>query len=394
MAFGEESVKQHPFQGFDQTKFKFTPRGEEKTSNDTTVAEPETPEIPKPEPEVPETPEEPETGDEGKVADAPEAPENPETPVVDETPTGTYTEEDFNSDLNTRLQEISGGRITTQDHISNILKENDTLKEQLKNKELEFPSERAKKLYEFAVKNDGNELAAAGQYLRVQSLDLATLSPKEKQFEAFVLKRADLTREEAKEIFDARYSREFADVENDIEKKDEHKVRTMEAEKTILAMQEEFKKAPERTVRAPEQISAEDLENVTIGVDQSLSDFGGIVMQFGESPEDQVKVPMQAADVAAFREAMINPNKFLERIMENSVVDGKFSKEAYRDNMFRLWNLDRIVTEIGASRFTAGQVAIVKDRKNSVAPKGTTGTTAPSKETYAQAFGKAVKSAG
>jgi len=310
----------------------------------------------------------------------------------DQTP-GDYTQEDFEADFSTRLQETSGGRLTTPDQITAILQENDSLKEQLKNKQLEFPSERAKKVYDFAVKNDGNELAAAGQYLRVQGLDLAKLSPKDKQFELFALNNPEMPRESAKEVFEAMYSKEFTDVETDVVAKYQHDKRTSEAEKKILALQEEYSKAPERTANGPQQPSPEEIQKITTGIDRSLSDFGGIVMQFGDSLEEQVRVPMTAEDASAFRETLINPNKLLERIMDSSMVDGKFSNEAYRDTMFRLLNFDRIVTEARSNGFTTGQIKIVQDNKNTVAPKGQSGTAAPPKKSYNDTMKEAVQAA-
>lgn len=391
--------KLHPFQNFDASKLTLTPRGDGQPARDTNpgtttateeldpdlLEDPNNP-VDKPGTEPKETPaEEPNPDEETPPVDPEQTPEPEAEGPVD------YSEDDFKADVSTFLGETTNGRLTSPEQITAILTENDSLKEQLKNKQLEFPSERAKKLYEFAVKNDGNELASAGQYLRVQSLDLAKLSPKEKQFEGFVLGRPDLTREEAKEIFELRYAREFADIENDVEKKDQHKVQTMEAERKILAMQEEFTKVPERTASAPEQISAQEIEKITTGIDQSLSDFGGVVMQFGNNPEEQVKIPQSAEEVSAFRETLINPNKFLERIMDSSMVNGKFSNEAYRDQMFRLMNIDRIITEARSNGVTVGQLAIVKDRKNAVLPKGTSGTGAPPKKSYAQTLAEAVK---
>ena len=399
---GESNEKQHPFQNFDSSKLKITPRSGAQPARDnpTTTEELEPPETPDPDQPVDKPDAQPKAGTEKAPPDenqpeikTPEdAPKTGDEPAAKEgDKPSEYTEQDFHADVSTFLGETTQGRITSSDQITAILTENATLKEQLKNKELEFPSERAKKVYEFAVKNDGNELAAAGQYLRVQGLDLAKLSPKDKQFELFALNNPELSPESAKEVFEALYAKEFTDTENDVVQKYEHDKRTREAEKKILAMQDEFTKAPERTASAPEQVSAEDMEKITTGIDQSLSDFGGLVMQFGENPEDQVKVPMVAEEVSAFREALIDPNKFLKRILDSSMVNGQFSNEAYRDTMFRLWNIDRVVEEIGTNRFTAGQVAIVKDRKNAVEPKGTTGNAAPPKDSYAQTMAKAVK---
>lgn len=393
--------KQHPFQNFDRSKLVITPRSGGQPAQDTPGTE-----VAELDPDPIEDVNEPATTQAQTttttIDDDKDLETDPEKVVTDEPaatvtdqptdqPTGEYTQEDFDADFATRLQETSGGRITSQDQITAILSENDSLREQLKNKEPEFPSERAKKVYDFAVKNDGNELAAAGQYLRVQGLDLAKLSPKDKQFELFALNNPEMTRESAKEVFEAMYSKEFADVDTDVVAKYQHDKRTSEAEKKILALQQEYSKAPERTASGPAQPSPEEIQRITTEIDRSLSDFGGLVMQFGDNPEDQVNVPLSGEDASAFREALIDPNKFLERIMDSSVIDGKFSNEAYRDNMFRLWNFDRIVTEARTNGFTTGQIKIVKDNKNTVVPKGQSGTAAPLKKTLQQTMKEAVQ---
>lgn len=324
-----------------------------------------------------------EAGDEGATADE----------TVDQT--FDYGQEEFIEDVGTYLEEVTGGRLKSPSEITNLIQENENLKAQLKQKpQLEFPSEAHKKIYEFATRPEvtGNELGAARQYLHLQSLDLKVLSPKEKQFEAFVLERPDLSREKANQIFDATYTKKFSEMENDLVLTDEHDVKTREAEAKILKYQKEFQDGTKNAQSAAQpEINVQELEQ---NVNAALADFDGLEMQFGDSPDEVVQLPMSAEEVSEFKEILMNPVKLLDYVVQNSMIDGKFDMGTYQWNMYKLKNVDRAIEQAYMAGQQNGQLKLVAERKNTTVARGTTtgGATGAPKKSFVQTFGDAVKS--
>ncbi len=302
-----------------------------------------------------------------------------------------YGLEDFQNDVTEFLSESTGGKITKPEQILAVLRDNEALKVQLQNKELPFPNETAKKIYEHALKASGLELTAASQYLRVQQLDLKTLGAKEKQFEAFVLSRPDLTRERASQIFEKVYEQDFgAMTDEDIVLKDKHDQKTREAENAIQKYQKEWTDA--KTVQAGAQPQI-DTKAIEASVDQALSDFGGTEVRFGDKDEERVVVPMNESEAQAFREMAVDPTRLIERLLiEPSMVNGKFDYPTYLFHLHKLANVDRIAEQARDNGIQIGQLKVIQDRKNTALPKtGGTGQAAPAKKTFAQTMAEAVK---
>lgn len=304
-----------------------------------------------------------------------------------------YTQDDFATDVSDFLSEVTGGAVKDAQGINSILQENARLKSALEKKELDFPSDRAKLIYDFALKAEGLELSAASQYIRLQQLDLKTLSPKEKQFEAFVLSRPDLTRERANQIFEAKYEGEFGQMtQEDIVLQDAHDQKTREAEGQILKHQKEFQDATKSV--QPGAQDADQVRAIEAGVTQVLSDFGGIVARFGESDEDVVQVPLKDEDVSSFTETLKNPQSIVSDIIAQcQTADGKFDWNKYANIVFRIKHHDQIVQQTRDNGIAIGQLRLVKERKNTTVPKATNGKPLPAKPTFAQAMATAVKAA-
>lgn len=314
--------------------------------------------------------------------------------IVDQT--FDYGESEFSEDVDTRIQEVTGGRVKSANDITNLLQENENLRAQVAKKpELTFPSDAHKKIYEFATRPEvtGNELGAARQYLHLQSIDLKVLSPKEKQFEAFVLDRPDLSREKANQIFDATYTKEYSEMENDLVLTDKHDVATRGAETKILKYQKEFQDGAKSAQPEPQpEINLQELEQ---NVNTAMVDFDGLEMQFGNSPEEIVQLPMSAEEVSDFKDLLMNPVKLLDQVVQSSTVDGKFDLPTFQWNMYKLKNVDRAVTEAYQAGVNYGKLNFIAEKKNTVLPKGTTqgGATGAPKQTFAQTFAGAVKAA-
>lgn len=303
-----------------------------------------------------------------------------------------YSLEDFQTDVTDFLKESTGGKIDSPARILEVLNENEALKVQLQNKELIFPSERAKKVYDFAIKIDGSELNAASQYLRVQQLDLKTMSAKDKQLEAFVLSRPDKTREGAVAIFEKKYEQDFGTMtDEDILLKDTHDVKTREAEKEILKHQTEWEKS--QSAQPAGQQPTVDVKAITASVEQAVSDFGGLEMRFGEGDEDVARLPLNESEAQSFKEVLVDPTRLLNRITEQCVVNGKFDWNMYANTMYKLMYADQAIAEARDNGIQVGQLKLVRERKNTVIPKTENKQQAPpAKKTFAQTMADAVKS--
>jgi len=303
----------------------------------------------------------------------------------------SYGEEEFKQDVNTYLSESTNGRISTPEQVTSLLQENESLKVQLKNKQLEFPSEQARKIYEFATKPEfnGNELGAARQYLHLQSLDLTKLSPKEKQFEAFVLARPDLSRETASKIFEARHTGKYSEMEENLVLQDEFNVETRNAEQKILDYQKDFEKAGKSAQPTPqEEVNIQELEQ---NVNAALSDFDGIAMQFGEGPDETVQLPMNTEEVSVFKDVLVNPIKLLDQVVQSCTINGKLDMDAYQRTMYKIVNVDRAIDEAYRAGLNLGQLKLIQERKNTVVPKNGNGAPAAPKKNFAQTMADAVK---
>lgn len=399
------------FRNFDITKLKMGGDPSPAPGGDTAVAEEDpdpTPagDDPDPDPNADPTPE-PKPGDNPDPKTDPEPKTDPvkdpepkpgDDPNADPESPSDYTEEDFMNDASLLIHERTNGALKSIDDVQGILKRNQELEAALKVKEPEFKNPQAKVLYEHVIKAIGENplsdkvaMSTAANYMRIASLDLATMTPKDKQLEAYVLTRPDISRSQAEKIFEKRYEQKFTDLEGDEIQADEHGIATREAEQKIANFQKEFNGA--KKSEQPKEQPAENQEALQKEIDTVMQDFLGLSMQFGEG-EEVVDLKLNDEEVSEFKSILSNPWSFMEKIFNQCVVNGKFDHGLYRDTMFRLYKGEVAIEEAHRAGFTAGQIKIVKDNKGSAdTAKTTAATSTPKKDkpTFGQTMAAAIR---
>lgn len=236
-----------------------------------------------------------------------------------------------------------GVTLSSFDEIKNAYTERDTLKQkvdELAKKPLEFPNEKAKALYEFAVKHPGNELSAAKNYLNLVEIDLSKSDAKTKLFEAFALENPKLPRERAKTIFDAQYEQDYGDgnFEGNPLLQFKHEKQVEAAETAIVQAVKAYNeaKAPEPNA-GPSKEDIEAEQRILKGIEQSVKDFKEVSLTLSEYqtkigqtiPQGNLKVALAPEEVAKVREYMENPDKILHEVLL------KFNGEALDYNAYR-----------------------------------------------------------
>lgn len=303
-----------------------------------------------------------------------------------------YSDEDFAADVNTFLEETTKGRLKKPADITSLITENETLRSQLANKEPEFPSEDARKLYETLRKTEGMELQSASRYMHVASLgDLSKLTPKEMQFQAYLVDHPELSFDKAYEKFSGIYNQKYSDLENDFVQQDNHDNATRGAREKLTGIQKQVEDA--RKDIQSQRLTPAQAKEIEKGIQSAFDKFGGISIHIDDSKNGTVQVPLEQGEMDGFLEVLNKPQLLLDEIRERSLDgSGKFDYNRYVTEMYRVFAADRIQAEMQDHLINHGRVKQIQDIKNSKKKDRTTEqqTTKP-KLTYAQAFAGAVK---
>ena len=115
--------------------------------------------------------------------------------------------------------------IKTPDDITSLLDTVESLKSQLASKPTTpvFENDAQAKLFEFAKQYDGTNGSIIAEFEHLQSLDVTSLSPKEKLLEAYVQENKDMDRVKAKKLFEHEFKAKYgtdgldSDIEEDAE---------------------------------------------------------------------------------------------------------------------------------------------------------------------------------
>lgn len=394
-----EPVKQTPsFQGATLDKVQFIRKGEEVI---TPKEEPVTEPVVEPKVEAPKT-EAPKV--DGIVNTGEPKVEAPKTEAIAGEGTqepGEYTEEDFHSDVNSYLETATSGAVKSPEDINKLIADNKDLKVKLQHKEPDFPSEQAKKVYDLAVMASGMEVDKARQLFHVISLDLSTMTPKEKQFEAFCLERPKVSREEARKRFEAVYDKKFSDLENDVVQLDDHEIATHDAENKIKELQKSLSEPVKQGGKQAEQgqqqqFTAAQEAEIETRLQSSLEGFAGVRFKFDDSKYGALEVPMDQGKAKEFMEFMKNPQLAIQnRIAERSKdANGNFNYDAYVREAFTWFFRDNIDQLTQNHLINLGKLSKIQEQKNTPKKDLTETQTTPVQKTFKQTMIEAVKGAG
>jgi hypothetical protein len=269
-----------------------------------------------------------------------------------------------------------GIQISSFDDYKNVLSERDTLKsevEKLAKKELEFPNEKAKAIYEFALKHQGNEVAAARNYLNLVELDLTKTDAKTLQFEAFATKHPQLPREEAKAIFEEQYQLDYGDgdFEGKALLKFRHDNATNEAK---LAIEQAVKSYKEAKTEEPKNAgpSQEDIQRVTQGVETALREFKGADISLGEYktktgqtvPATKLNVAIKPEEAAKLKQYMADPQLFFDDLLETVKGPNGLDWNSYANKVYQLMHPEKVYSDIHSQGVEQGLLLMINTLKN------------------------------
>lgn len=137
-------------------------------------------------------------------------------------------------DINAYLKDKHG--IDSEDDLEKILKYNQTVKGELeeeKKKEPVYKSDKEKKIAEFLKPYDLDRLSEGLENAStLVGMDIEKIDERRALEEAYILKNIDLTREEAKQLYNREYKRKYDVKEDSFEEKAD-----FEEEKTLVAIQ-------------------------------------------------------------------------------------------------------------------------------------------------------------
>jgi hypothetical protein len=308
--------------------------------------------------------------------DTPPATPTPVTPaataVTTTAPNGTQepvTAPESQIDFFEYLGEQTNGKYKSPEHIFEVLDEVEDLRKKLAERpQIEFPNDQAKQIYEYCQKFPGYEMSAARNYLHVQSLDTKTLTPKEKQFEAFALENNDIARDKAREFFEDMYEKKYGNglLESDKTAQFNHDRETKKADEAILKMQTEFaKQQPSKQAAEQQTVSPEDLAAIEQNVSMVLEDFGGVTYNYFDDPNSAVNIALEEAEQQKFQEYLHRPQLLLQDLIEScNDKEGHFDYEIFRNAMFELMNRDKIREQTFAQGVTYGKLQQIMEIKN------------------------------
>lgn len=285
----------------------------------------------------------------------------------------SYTQQEFQESVNKMIATVTKSGAKTLADIPKILTEKENkiseLTKALGNKEIEFPNERAKLLYNYSVKAAGFETQAAKQYLHVAGLGpIKDLSDKGAQFESFCLSRPDLSREKAQVIFDKKYETTYTDLENDVLQQDNHGTATREAKEKLSKMQEDFDKSEVKSKSeqpADESIDPKISEAIHKQVDEAFDGFEGMTVPIGEGSDDKVSLKLNEEEVSKFKEFVKKPYDIIDTIADECLDDnGNLDVEKWMYELLTIFKRHTLATEANKLGRTLGQVGLIKGKKS------------------------------
>ena len=314
---------------------------------------------------------------------------------------------------NTLLSEMTKGRVDTQEDLVAVL---DHYERQLdfidkvQKKPLEiFPeNSRERKVAEFLMKQPGENFQGDIQkFHHVQGLgDVKDLSPRQAQFEAYMLKEenADLSREDGKKYFDAKYEKIYGEDIEALKEDDpllyrEHEVESNKARKQISDMQTEFQSETSANTFGQQQqqpaYSPEEQAEFEGEVDAALDDYAGLSISFDSDakPEDRINFVLDdPSDREQFTEYLKDPRLWWDDVLSKHMdAEGNFDSEGYVDDLLIRMYPEKAMEVMFRQGIEKGKIMTEEGIKN-VSSGGEAGSTPEAEkkgfvETWADAMG-------
>lgn len=193
-----------------------------------------------------------------------------------------------------------------------------------------FENEKQESLYKWSLKYDGNEDRAFGDYTRLKSRDISTMSDKDVLEMDFLLKYKNLSVEDAKVLFDDEYNRSY---ENAYGEEDENRQKILGIKRKVDADEARIRlqKAKEEFGKKPEAEPSTEQKAQQVVIDRSIGEQGRR-WDNKLSSLDKIELPLDK-DGSAKHLVVVSDNDrkmldaFIRPLIENRInygADGSF----------------------------------------------------------------------
>jgi len=269
-----------------------------------------------------------------------------------------------------------GIQVKSFDELKSVIESRKTLEEEVKklaNKTIEFTNDKARELYEFAIKHSGKELSAAKNFLDLVEFDPSKSDAKTVQLKAFRLKYPELPDSEAAAIFNEQYAELYGegDFEGKALLKFKHDQATKEAQQAIEQAVKNYREAKEPEPQ-PDGPSKEQVEQVLKGIEGAMKEFKGANISLGEYktktgqviPQGNLNVAIEPEEAAKFKGFLTDPDTFLADLLEKVKGESGLDWNAYTNRMFQIVYPEKVYAQIHSQGVEQGQLLMINELKN------------------------------
>lgn len=261
-----------------------------------------------------------------------------------------------------KLSEITGGIIKTKDDLTNTLSQyQDAVTKLNQPRELQFPNERAKELYELAVNQDNLDGAQASFYkeLQIMSIDSDKINEKEALYQAFLMdpKNQTIPEDQRRKFFDVKYKKTWMGLEEESEDYEETKimydVEVAQARAAIKEAQNQF--VSKRKIVQESPVSEEqqkEIDAINGAIDNFWGTTTGIDFDFNSDDDnpDEDKIFKQSFEPEKkelYRRMAKTPNLLIQEKM-NQFIDneGNFDAEGWNNWIYLAFNVENMLKKM------------------------------------------------
>jgi hypothetical protein len=285
--------------------------------------------------------------------------DNPTNQPTEQTQEANPIEIDH-EEFSSLLSDATDGKITSLDQVYQIIEENNRLKQIAENPATAFKTPEQKQLFEFLNSYQSNDYESGIQsFARLKSLDIDNLKPEDAIKERFIMEHSkfNIARDEAEKLFqiefDEKYQK-YGELAASAIKKEGYEAKIALSEmknKFTTPVVDEQKVKNEEQVRQQQELYLDTVEN-------SLKGFNALVIGI----DDENEFAYEIEDTESIREAMVNPQEFLNSRWLGS--DGQLNAEQMKQDFAVLNNLDRIIEQVTVHAMNIAKEQSIRERNN------------------------------
>lgn len=258
------------------------------------------------------------------------------------------------------LSDATEGKVKSLDQVYQILEENARLKQIAENPANAFKTPEQKQLFEFLNSFQSNDYESGIQsFARLKSLDIENMKPEDAIKEKYIMESSKfgVSREEAEKLFhiehEEKYSK-YGDLAASAIKREGY-----EAKIALSEMKNKFTTpiVDEQKATNEEQVRQQQ-EQYLQTVEKSLEGFTSLLIGI----DDENELAYEIQDIESIREAMENPQEFLNSRWIGA--DGKLNGHLMAQDVAILNNIENIIQQVSVQAMTIAKENLIRERNN------------------------------